>query len=223
MTPRLRRAALLAATVLLVALPGVAAGFPGAAGAARVVGAVGGLPAECPPVDLTDEVAVDQRAAASNDVFVGRVDVATPTAGSGRVSYVVAVQRTWRGDVAKDQPATVIVDWPVGAQPGVAQGSAYLFFTRDTAEGIVADACGGTVLLPGGLTPKIAATLKAYLASVEPPPAPEPQPVPVTFHQPDEPLGDPPQIGRVLASGGAISLIGLLGLLLVSRLGRRRP
>ncbi|MDQ6526940.1 hypothetical protein RB608_25210 [Nocardioides sp. LHD-245] len=210
-SPRLLRAALLAATVPLVVLTGSAAG------------SAGGLPAECPPVDLTDERAVDQRAAASDDVFAGRVDVATPTAGSGRVSYVVSVRRAWRGDVAKGQQASVTVDWPVGAQPGVAQGASYVFFTHDTAAGIVADACGGAVPLPGGLTPKIAATLKAYLSSVEPPPVPEPQPTPVSFHQPDEPLGDPPQIGRVLASGGAISLIGLLGLLLVSRLGRRRP
>jgi hypothetical protein len=198
-SPRLLRAALLAVPATLVVLPGAASGMEG------------GLPAECAPVDLTDEIAVDQRAAAS------------PTAGSGRVAYGVTVRRTWRGDVAKGQQAAVTVDWPVGAQPGVQQGASYLFFTRDTVDGIVADACGGAVLLPKGLTPKIAATLKAYLASVEPPPVPEPPPAPVAFHQPDEPLGDPPQIGRVLASGGAISLIGLLGLLLVSRLGRRRP
>ncbi|MCR1781251.1 hypothetical protein KVF89_01770 [Nocardioides carbamazepini] len=210
-SPRLLRAALLAVPATLVVLPGAASGLEG------------GLPAECAPVDLTDEIAVDQRAAASDDVFVGRVDAATPTAGSGRVAYGVTVRRTWRGDVAKGQQAAVTVDWPVGAQPGVQQGASYLFFTRDTVDGIVADACGGAVLLPKGLTPKIAATLKAYLASVEPPPVPEPPPAPVAFHQPDEPLGDPPQIGRVLASGGAISLIGLLGLFLVSRLGRRRP
>jgi hypothetical protein len=191
---------------------------PGAASAVE-----GGLPAECAPVDLTDEVAVDQRAAASDDVFAGRVEAATPTPGTGRIGYTVAVRRTWRGDVPKGEQAAVTVDWPIGSQPAVQPGAAYLFFTRDTPEGIVADACGGTVPLPKGLTPKVAATLTAYLASVEPPPTPDPPPEPVAFHQPDEPLGDPPRIGRVLASGGAISLIGLLGLLLVSRLGRRRP
>lgn len=211
--PRLLRAALLAVPAALVALPGAAAGSADAAS--------GGLPADCAPIDLADEAAVDQRAADSDDVFVGRVDAAAPVSGSGRVGYGVVVERAWLGDVAKGQQAAVTIDWPVGAQPGVAQGSSYLFFTEDTVDGIVADACGGAVLLPKGLTPRIAAMLKGYLASVEPPPAPEPTPEPVSFRQPADPLGDPPEIGRVLASGAAISLIGLLGLLLVSRLGRR--
>lgn len=209
------RAALLAVPVALVALPGAAVG--------SADGASGGLPADCAPVDLANEAAVDQRAAASDDVFVGRVDAAAPVTGSGRVGYGVVVERAWLGDVAKGQQAAVTIDWPVGVQPGVTQGASYVFFTQDTVDGIVADACGGAVLLPKGLTPRIAAMLKGYLASVEPPPAPEPTPEPVSFHQPEDPLGDPPQIGRVLASGAAISLIGLLGLLLVSRLGRRRP
>lgn len=212
-SPRLLRAALLAVPVALVALPGAAAG--------AAPGAAGGLPADCAPVDVANEAAVDQRAAASDDVFVGRVDAAAPVTGSGRVGYGVTVERAWLGDVAKGQQAAVTIDWPVGSQPGVTQGATYLFFTEDTVDGIVADACGGTVLLPKGLTPKLAATLKAFLATVEQPPAPEPTPEPVSFHQPGDPLGDPPQIGRVLASGAAISLIGVLGLLLVSRLGRR--
>lgn len=209
-SPRLVRAALLAVPVALVALPGAAAASASA------------LPADCTPVDITNEAALDQRAAAADDVFVGRVDAAAPVTGSGRVGYGVTVQRAWLGDVAKGQQAAVTIDWPVGTPPGVAQGTSYLFFTNDTVDGIVADACDGTVPLPKGLTPKLAATLEQYLATVEPPPLPTPTPAPVTFHQPTDPLGEPPEIGRVLASGGAISLIGVLGLLLVSRLGRRR-
>ncbi|GAA3550743.1 hypothetical protein [Nocardioides daeguensis] len=209
-SPRLVRAALLAVPVALVALPGAAAGSSS------------GLPADCTPVDITNEAALDQRAAAADDVFVGRVEAAAPVTGSGRVGYGVSVQRVWLGDVAQGQQAAVTVDWPVGAQPGVAQGTSYLFFTDDTVDGMVADPCDGTVPLPKGLTPKLAAMLEQYLATVEPPPLPIPTPAPVTFHQPTDPLGEPPEIGRVLASGGAISLIGVLGLLLVSRLGRRR-
>jgi hypothetical protein len=212
-SPRPLRAALLAVPVALLALPGAAIG--------SAEGASGGLPADCAPVDITNEAAVDQRAAAADDVFVGRVDAAAPVTGSSRVGYGVTVEHSWLGDVPKGQQAAVTIDWPVGAQPGVTQGASYLFFTKDTVDGIVADPCGGAVLLPKGLTPKVAALLKQYLASVEPPPAPEPTPEPVSFHPPADPLGDPPQISRVLASGGAISLIGLLGLLLVSRLGRR--
>ncbi|TNM42000.1 hypothetical protein FHP29_08535 [Nocardioides albidus] len=204
--PRLLRAALLAVPVALVVLPGSAASA---------------LPADCAPVDLANEAAVDQRAAAADDVFVARVDAAGPMTAAGLVGYSVTVERAWLGDVAKGQQAAVTIDWPVGAQQGVAQGASYLFFTKDSPDGIIADACGGAVLLPKGLTPKLAGTLKKFLASVEPPPAPGPTPEPVSFRQPEDPLGDPPQIGRVVASGAAISLIGLLGLLLVSRLGRR--
>ncbi|MBM7517908.1 hypothetical protein [Nocardioides nitrophenolicus] len=208
------RAALLGAPVALVAL----VALPGAAAQA----ASGGLPADCAPIDITNETALDQSAAAADDVFAGRVDAAAPVTGSTRVGYGVTVERAWLGDVAQGQQAAVTIDWPAGAQPGVTQGASYLFFTTDTVDGIVADACGGAVLLPKGLTPKVASMLEKYLASVEPPPAPEPTPAPVSFHQPDDPLGDPPQIGRVVASGAAVSLIGVLGLLLVSRLGRRR-
>jgi len=211
---RLLRAALLAVPVALLGLPGAALG--------QTTGVAGGLPAECAPVDIRDEVALDQRAAAVDDVFVARVDAAAPATASGRVGYGVTVQRAWLGDVAKGQRAAVTIDWPVGSQPAVQQGATYLFLTQDTVDGIVADACGGTVLLPNGLTPKLAKMLKRFLETVEPPPEPTPTPDPVAFSKPDDPLGDPPRIGRVVASGAAISLVGLLGLLLVSRLGRRR-
>ncbi|WP_408897209.1 hypothetical protein ACJ5H2_20100 [Nocardioides sp. R1-1] len=221
--PRPLRAALVAVPLALLTLLGASASGASAAGAPTgPSGAtVRTMPADCAPVDISDEATVDQRAAASDDVFVGRVDAAAPVAGSTRVGYGVSVERVWLGDVAKGQQAAVTIEWPVGAAPGVRQGASYLFFTQDSPEGLVADACGGTVLLPRGLTPKIASTLRKFLESVAPPPAPTPTPEPVSFRAPEEPLGEPPQISRVVASGAAISLIGLLGLLLVSRLGRR--
>lgn len=218
--PRPLRAALVAVPLALLTVPGAPASGASAPSAPGGT-AVRAMPADCAPVDISDEATVDQRAAASDEVFVGRVDAAAPVAGSTRVGYGVSVERVWLGDVAKGQQAAVTIEWPAGAAPGVRQGASYLFFTQDSPEGLVADSCGGTVLLPRGLTPKVASTLRKFLESVAPPPAATPTPEPVSFRAPDEPLGEPPQIGRVVASGAAISLIGLLGLLLVSRLGRR--
>ena len=219
MKPRLRRplpvALLVAPAVLLGTAPGV---VPPSAAA----GAPSRLPAECAPVRLGDEAAVDQRAAASDDVFAGRVVAAAPVTATGRATYTVAVRRSFRGDVPKGQQAAVTVDGPTGSPASLQSGAAYLFFTADTPDGLQADFCGGTVPLPRGLTPRITRRLERFLASVETPSTPTPTPEPVSFHAPDEPAGDPPQIGRVLASGAAVSLVGLLGLLLVARLGRRR-
>ena len=227
MTSSLRRRrapALLAVPAALLALAPVAP----AAAASAVPESVGATyPARCDALDLSDEAEVDARALPADDVFAGTVRAVQPTAGDARrVGYLVAVERVFRGTLSKrsgpGKQVLVTIAWPTDARPTVAKGKTYLFFTNDSGGRVVADPCTGTALLPRGLTPRLAATLRRFLASVEPTATPSPTPQPVSFREPDDPAGDPPDLSRVLASGGAITLIGVLGLVLVSRLGRRR-
>ncbi|GAA3664563.1 hypothetical protein GCM10022237_25810 [Nocardioides ginsengisoli] len=223
MTPSLRRS--LPPTALAAALLALAP--VGAAPAAQASPArVTSYPAMCAALDLTDEPEIDARALDADDVFAGKVRAAQPSAKDPRrVGYVVAVEESFRGDIAKGKRVLVTIAWPADVNPSVQPDRAYLFFVKQKTTGhVVADACTGSALLPSGLTPRLAASLRRFLASVEPtPPAtPTPSAQPVSFHTPRDRAGDPPDLSRVLASGGAISLIGVLGLLLVTRAGRRR-
>lgn len=218
---RLLAPALLAVPATLLALAPLAPA--GAAAPASGPAGMSSYPAMCDALDLSDEAEIDARALPADDVFAGTVRAVQPTAGDAqRVGYLVAVDRPFRGDIDRDKQVLVTVDWPADATPTVAKARTYLFFTNDRGGRVVADACTGTALLPKGVTPRIAATLRRFLASVEPTAPPSPTPQPVAFSEPGDPVGDPPELGRVLASGGAIALIGVLGLVLVSRLGRRR-
>ena len=227
MTPSLRRslpATTLAAALLALAPVGAAQAAQAAQDAVPPAARVATLPAMCDPLDLSDEAEVDARAIAVDDVFAGKVKAAQPAKNPKRIGYVVAVDESFRGTIAKGKRVLVTIDWPADVHPTVQPDRTYLFFTKQAAGGhVVADACTGTALLPAGLTPRLAAALRRSLASVEPTPTtPTPTAAPVGFHAPADRVGDPPDLSRVLASGGAISLIGVLGLLLVSRVGRRR-
>lgn len=220
---RLLPPALLAVLALAPAAPAGAAGAPGPTVGVPAPATAPAYPAMCDALDLADEAEIDARALPADDVFAGTVRAVQPTAGDAkRIGYLVAVERPFRGDIDKDKQVLVTIDWPADADPNVRKARAYLFFTNDRGGRVVADPCTGTALLPGGVTPRIAATLRRFLASVEPTAPPSPTPQPVAFDPPSDPAGNPPELGRVLASGGAIALIGVLGLVLVSRLGRRR-
>ncbi len=217
---RLLPPALLAApAVALLSFVPVAGAVP----ASSQAGPSTGLPpAECTPLDLTDEAAVEEQGATADDVFAGRVR-AEQAAGSGRrVGYVVVVEEAFLGDVTRGQRVLVTIDWPAGTDPSVRPARSYVFFTTDAGGLVVADHCDGTALLRGGLTPETAAQLQRFLTVEEPTEEPTDQPEPVALRDPADPVGDPPHLGRVVASGAAISLIGVLGLVLVGRLGRRR-
>jgi hypothetical protein len=233
-TPSLRRSlpptALAAALLALapVAPAGAAQAGPVQASAVQTgpAATAASYPAMCDALDLTDEPEIDARALDADDVFAGKVRAAQPAASNPkRIGYVVAVEESFRGNLAKGKRVLVTIDWPADVNPTVQPDRAYLFFVKQRTSGhVVADACTGSALLPSGLTPRLAASLRRFLVSVEPtaPASPTPSAQPVSFHAPSDRVGDPPDLSRVLASGGAISLIGVLGLLLVTRIGRRR-
>lgn len=213
MTPVLRRllpAALVAAVVTVGPAPAsVAAPTPVAA-----------IAASCPSLDLDDQAAVVARAEQVDDVFVGRVaDVVRrkrarkPTL----VRHEVTVTTVLSGDLRPGQKVTVqFRRSDDGRNRVLGKREMHLFFTTGTVEEIRADYCEGSKQLPDGLSASLQRTLEGYLSGA---PAP---PVRVELHRPSGGGEEPPRLSRVVAPGAAISLVGVLGLFLVARVGRRR-
>ncbi|MFC7505419.1 hypothetical protein ACOACQ_16785 [Nocardioides sp. CPCC 206347] len=182
------------------------------------------MPDGCGDLVLNDRTAVYERGAGVDDVFVGRVDGVLPGVlpGGGAddtSSHRVFVQVPLKSDLAAGKYVQVTFT-PTDdvADRTLKVGGRYIFFTQgSTPDELSADACDGYVAA-AGLDQAAVVRLREYLAV---PPAVEP---------PASALSDPPadadatpDLGRLLAPGGAISLIGVLGLVLISRLGRQKP
>ena len=205
----------------------------------------------CVPLDLDDSAAVVERADGVDDVFVGRVDravragtaggegrVGQPPPGSGTgsvapspaastapppggqdlvITHRVTVVMTLRGDLQQGQKATVVFAPPKAGSPRVltARGT-YLFFTRDVGDDLRAAFCEGAAELPNGLTADRQRELQEALDEEAAPDRTG------ALRRPDDVADQPPRLSRVLAPGAAISLGGLLGLFLISRIARAR-
>lgn len=211
MTAPLRR--LVGAVLLACALvPGLATSPPGAA-AARAA-------QTCPPLDLEDGPSVVARAEKVDDVFVGRVLHVVRHKRAGKPALVlhrVEVIKALSGDVGLGDKVTVQFTRSGARNRVLGKRETHLFFTTDAAGKLRADYCTGSQELTDGLSASLQRTLEGYLEDgvAEPPTR-------VELHQPDGGSGEPPRLSRVVAPGAAVSLIGVLGLMLVARIGRRR-
>lgn len=190
----------------------------------------------CGDLDLTDGEAVQERGAAVDDVFVGRVEAVTPgnmpggaaqlgesddasataTATPGGTSlHRVLILEPLAGDRRTGRFVDVVfTPTETVADRRLRDGGRYVFFTVGLDKTVQADACDGFVAA-GGLDDEELAFLRNALAAEPAPPAPE---------VPDPPADADaaPELGRLVAPGGAISLIGVLGLVLIGRIGRQR-
>ncbi|TIC82220.1 hypothetical protein E8D34_17215 [Nocardioides sp. GY 10113] len=221
------------ALLVVAAVPVGAAGTAGAAHAATtpVPGAVrAALPAGCGDLDLADESAVVARADSVDAVFAGRVTGRQPVSAGGlRISgweHTVEVTKGFTSLAGAGSTLTVDISHPPG-EPLVGRlkkNATYLFFGTEIGRGETpaskadydADPCTGAVLLPDGLTAELEGQLDGYLR-----PAPPAVPTP-TLTTVEGAAVDPPSLGRLVAPGAALALAGLLGLVLVSWLGRER-
>ncbi|TWH02648.1 hypothetical protein L615_001300000120 [Nocardioides sp. J9] len=179
------------------------------------------IPADCGALDVTDTDAVVTAAEGTDDVFLGRVVRAVtrgagtgPAAGGPRnLRYEVVVDQAVVGDLAADQRRELVLVGVEGRQDPLRRSRRYLFFTTGENSELRADGCEGWA--SGSMVD--AATLGEIRAALTAPP----EPPEVALSRPDG-AGDPPDLGRVVAPGAAISLVGILGLVLLSRVGRRR-
>ncbi len=143
----------------------------------------------------------------------------------------VTVMPVFAGDL--DPGLEVIVVTQTAAKDGLGPlrpGQLYLFFATRVETGtagfsdgeggrprLEAPGCAGTTLLPRGFSASLRQQLDRILAQ----PAPTAD-QPPRLTAPEGGSGEPPSLGRAVAPGAALGLIGILGLLLLSRVGTRR-
>ncbi|MEQ6903851.1 hypothetical protein, partial [Nocardioides sp. YIM 152588] len=198
---------------LLLGAPAAVLAAPGTASAVRVDG--------CGDLDLTDQEAVTARAEGVDNVFAGEIVEREVVRASGEKlgwRYTIEVGAGFTGLVSSDSRVRLTVPNEDGRllSARLPKGASYLFFATEDGSQLVADPCLGVVRLKGGLTTALTDRLDEYLS----PPAPVvPTPTLTRDADTDE---ESPALGRLVAPGAALALVGVLGLVLVSRLGRER-
>jgi hypothetical protein len=178
------------------------------AGSGVVATGATGAPALACPASRTS---LDRQTRQADDVFVGSVGQRAKQ-GRRTVVYTVTVDRVYKGDV---DTTDVAVMTPAAARacglPDLRTGTEYVFFT--SGADLETTSTAGTARATDGRVRRV-----ERLLGEGRPPAP-PEPVEATFTV----VGDQPtSLQRVAAPGVALVIVGLLGLLLVAGLGRRR-
>jgi hypothetical protein len=157
-------------------------------------------------------------AAAADAVFVGVITQVQRTGrGANGVVFTSTVQvdRVYKGGI--DQASVEVLTSSNGRnRPGLGaleQGQRYLFFAQSGTDTLSAGGCSGTRVATSDQVTQLVELLGEGRPAV-PPPAPE-----TTFERVAE--SDPATFTRTAAPGLALVLIGLLGLVVVRRLGRQ--
>lgn len=225
----LRRTAIAGAALAAVAAGAVPPGTPAAAAPVPPSAAV------CAPLDLTDIDAQQVRDYASevDFVFVGRVlerkvlpsrELSGVRAKTRGYTHTVTVKSALQGEVRNVVTVLTTNERDTGLGP-LRPRSDYLFFVDEVdtgrSEALTEDRrfeavlCSGTTQLDGPMTTRLERDLAQALEEVEKPG------MPVELSEPEAGATEPPSLTRSIAPGIALGLVGLLGLLLFSRVGRR--
>jgi hypothetical protein len=156
-------------------------------------------------------------------VFTGTVTTVTSAgqAGTGstkqaaKVTHDVTVERVYKGNITTEsvQVSTEAAGKDTCGLGELTPGRTYLFFTQGSPDGWTADRCGGTAPASDHLVNQVVRLLGDGRPAVPPEP---PQAVFTNVSN-----GEPASLTRAAAPGLALVLVGLLGLVVVRRLGRR--
>jgi hypothetical protein len=154
---------------------------------------------------------LERQAKDADAVFVAEVDGVTEV--GRKFEYAVTATHSYKGTVDRE---TTVTSNQATAACGLGElkvGSDYLFLVNGDAPPYVATTCGGSGPANTGRIARIEAALGAG-ETIEPPAPPAPTLTKVEG-------ATPASVSRLAAPGGALVLIGLLGLLVVGRLARR--
>jgi hypothetical protein len=206
-------------------------------------GAAASAPVDCPPLDLGNATAIREKADGVTDVFAATVREVAPVTsnggGEGKANQTSTDAPSQKPDariISFEQTVVVEDSFRSGVVPGdrvrvvtkpsaddgygrLKEGAVYLFFATDDAKkrGFRVDACSGTQLLQGGL----GARLRDFLDDTFAEPEDDTEPS-YSLSAPDDGARSTPALGRLAAPGAAVALIGVLGLLVLARVGSRR-
>ena len=180
---------------------------------AGVVVVVGGLPAHacsCVASSTQDDVKK------APDVFTGTItDIArSGSARRGTVTYDVAVQRVYKGNVSSDRVSvTTARDAGQCGLGDLRADRRYVFFAKPSGTALAIESCSSTGPARAGLV----ATVERLLGAGRDPSPPAP---PTTAQFTRVADSRPASVTRLAAPGVALVLVGLLGLVVVRRLAR---
>jgi hypothetical protein len=175
------------------------------------------VPARPASPDSCVKIGAADAAELADAVFTGQVtSVRRVTPGEPFFTNTVQVELVYKGAI--EAPAVpVITRQNSRNRPGLGpldEGERYLFFVRSGSDGaLAAGGCSGTSVAEADKITRIEELLGEGRPAV-PPPAPE-----ASFDRVAD--SDPVDFTRSAAPGLALVLIGLLGLVVVRRLGRR--
>ena len=151
--------------------------------------------------------------AAADVIFTGSVDSTSPPS-EGNVTYAVTAERIFKGGLGS---SAVTLSSPAQAgQCGLGELPAdrpYVFLVSRSGTAYTAESCGGTAPISAKVDERIGRLLgRGELVA-----APT-LPQSATYTKVEEVA--PTSLARLASPGGALVIIGLLGLMVVRRLGR---
>ena len=157
---------------------------------------------------------VKQQAKAADAVFRGVVTKAPKPGKKDQVrTYSVTVDRVYSGSLVTDSVEVTSAVHSATCGITLDADKRYIFFARERGAQLKVNLCGGTDRATTTLTHKVVSLLGD--GKQPQPPAPRQ----ATFTRADD--ADPPALTRLMAPGGALLLVSLLGLAVVRRRARR--